>query len=121
MAPKDSPVKKQTIPRYGAANEKQSQLPYNYEDPDKKPVKMTENLKMLQDTRRGKVIQEVEDEFKAIHQQKMAQKSLAAQTNPTGTKKKVGWGEGLENEEEELLQEQFGIKREKSECKLLQS
>jgi hypothetical protein len=51
----------------------------------------------------------------------MAQKSLAAQTNPTGTKKKVGWGEGFENEEEELLQEQFGIKREKSECKLLQS
>jgi|LauGreDrversion4_2_1035121.scaffolds.fasta_scaffold28272_4 hypothetical protein len=39
---------------------------------------MTENLKILQDTRRGKVIQEVEDEFKAIHQQKMAQKSLAA-------------------------------------------
>lgn len=43
-------------------------MPYNYEDPDKKPVKMTESLKMLQDTRREKVTQEVEDEFKALHQ-----------------------------------------------------
>jgi hypothetical protein len=33
---------------------------------------MTESLKMLQETRRGKVTQEVEEEFKALHQQKMA-------------------------------------------------
>ena len=47
-------------------------MPYNYEDPDKKQFKMTENLKMLQNTRKGKVEQEVEEEFKVMHQQKLA-------------------------------------------------
>lgn len=63
---------------------------YSYDDPDKKPVRMTEQLKLLQETRQGKVNQEVEDEFKTLHQQKMAQKSLAQQSNPTGTKKSKG-------------------------------
>jgi len=61
---KDSPAKK--VPRYGASQGGSSGMPYNYEDPDKKPVKMTETLRMLQETRRGKVTQEVEDEFKAL-------------------------------------------------------
>lgn len=42
-------------------------MPYNYEDPDKKPVKMTASLKILQNTRRGKVTDEVEEEFKALN------------------------------------------------------
>jgi hypothetical protein len=38
------------VPRYGAAKNVSNTgptMPYNYEDPDKKPVKMTESLKML--------------------------------------------------------------------------
>lgn len=44
-----SPPKPKNVPRYGAqaGNQQQSTMPYNYEDPDKKPVKMTESLKML--------------------------------------------------------------------------
>ena len=41
-------------------------MPYNYEDPDKNPVRMTESLKMLQDIRQGKVTKDVEDEFKLM-------------------------------------------------------
>ena len=55
----------------------------------------------------------------------MAQKSLAASANPTGTKKSKGavsfdQGDylGEDDDEEGGL---FGFKREKSECKLLQS
>lgn len=62
---KKSSPKKANVPRYGAGG---SSLPYNYEDPDKKPFKMTEQLRLLQDTRKSKVTQEVEDEFKAMHQ-----------------------------------------------------
>ena len=76
---------------------------------------------MLQETRQGKVTAEVEEEFK----QKMAQKSLAASANPTGTKKSKGavsfdQGDylGEDDDEDGGL---FGFKREKSECKLLQS
>jgi hypothetical protein len=99
-------------------------MPYNYEDPDKKPVKMTEQLRLLQETRKGKVNQEVEDEFKALASQNKQSKSLAAQSNPSGTRKRVGWetstmGGGDGDDEEGLLQEQFGFKREKSECRLL--
>lgn len=112
--------KKANVPRYGASSSQQQQvMPYNYEDPDKKQFKMTENLKMLQNTRKGKVEQEVEEEFKVMHQQKLAQKSLAASTMPVGAKKKVGWeaSAGDEDDEEQL----FGFKREKSECMLLKS
>ena len=66
----------------------------------------------------------MEDEFKALQQQKAAQKSLAASSMPTGAKKKqVGWEQQMttEMDEEEDGQDQFGFKREKSECKLLQS
>jgi hypothetical protein len=97
-------------------------MPYNYEDPDKKPVKMTEQLRLLQDTRKNKVTQEVEDEFKAMHAAN--KKSLAAQNNPSGTRKRVGWETSTaagEGEDEEGGLEQFGFKREKSECRLLQS
>lgn len=94
-------------------------MPYNYEDPDKKQFKMTENLKMLQNTRKGKVEQEVEEEFKVMHQQKLAQKSLAASSMPVGAKKKVGWEATAGDEEDE--EQLFGFKREKSECMLLKS
>ena len=49
---------------------------------------MTESLKILQDTRKGQVEKEVEEEFKAIHKEKMAQKSLALQSNPASAIKK---------------------------------
>lgn len=87
---KDSPPGKKGVPRYGAGNAQANSgpiMPYNYEDPDKKPVKITESLKMLQDTRRDKVTQEVEDEFRALHQKQVKQKSLAASSLPSGSKK----------------------------------
>lgn len=112
--------KKASVPRYGASSGQQQQvLPYNYEDPDKKQFKITENLKMLQNTRKGKVEQEVEEEFKVMHQQKLAQKSLAASSMPVGAKKKVGWESAAGDEEDE--EQLFGFKREKSECTLLKS
>ena len=60
----NSPNKKAAVnaPRYGGGQS------YGYEDPDKKPVRMTEQLRILQETRQGKVASEVEEEFK----QKMA-------------------------------------------------
>lgn len=59
---KDSPDKKKvgtatgnhSIPRYGGMGLNDSHYS-GYEDPDKKPVKMTEGLKHLQDTRKHRV------------------------------------------------------------------
>jgi hypothetical protein len=54
------------VPRYGGANDIGAMATFKYEDPDKKPVKMTESLKILQDTRMAKTAIEVEEEFKIL-------------------------------------------------------
>ncbi len=64
--------KQLNVPRYGSSAA-QTQNNINvpkYDDPDKKPVKMTENLKALQNTRSKKIEEEVEDEFKALQERK---------------------------------------------------
>jgi Ca2+-binding EF-hand superfamily protein len=41
-----------------------------YDDLDKKPVKMTETLKVLQNTRQQKIEEEVEEEFRLLQERK---------------------------------------------------
>jgi hypothetical protein len=62
----------------------------------------------LEDTRRGHVEREVEEEFKTLQKEKMAQKSLALQANPASAivgKKKAGqqvaWEMGEDGEDDE--------------------
>jgi hypothetical protein len=89
-AKKDSPVKSLTAKRAGPSD---NPFGYNYEDPDKRAFKMTDQLRILEDTRRGHVEREVEEEFKTLQKEKMAQKSLALQANPASAivgKKKAG-------------------------------
>lgn len=43
-----------------------NKVSYNMEDPDRKPVKMTNSLKVLEESRKQKAVKEVEDEFKNI-------------------------------------------------------
>ena len=83
-------------------------MPKDWEDPDKRAVKMTESLRVLQDTRKARAAQEVEDEFRQM-------------ATAQGEKKKAkAWEEGVVDEEE-MLEEQLGIRRERSQCLLLQS
>lgn len=58
------------MPRY-KKQEVAKEYYHNYDDPDKKPVKMTQSLKILEDTRKQKTEKEVEDEFKSLQVKKM--------------------------------------------------
>jgi hypothetical protein len=63
---------KTAVPRYGQSGQAQQyQGMQKYEDPDKKPVKMTESLRILDETRKSKTAQDVEDEFRAIREKKL--------------------------------------------------
>ena len=75
------------------------------EDPDRRPVKMTESLRVLEETRKNRALQEVEEEFKQLKKPTPAKAPKPAAA--------------YDYEEEQL--EGLGFKREKSKCLLLDS
>ena len=79
------------VPRYKSKQEPvKKEVTYNYDDPDKKPVKMTNSLKMLEDTRKSKTEKEVEDEFRQLQEKKLFdQKSVNKQSPSKSAKKQL--------------------------------
>ncbi len=79
---------------------------------DKREVKLNPSLKLLQDTRKGQTELDVEEEFKKAQEMK---KMGISSKGP----KKVQKQEYMDSDDE--LEDGFGIKREKSQCLLLNS
>lgn len=72
---------------------------------------------MLEDTRKSKTEKEVEDEFRQIQEKKLfEQKTQNKQSPAKPVKKQHNWD--LVNQDD-TIEEAFGIKKEKSQCLLL--
>ena len=100
------------VPRYGAKTNYAQ-----YEDPDKKPVKMTESLKILDETRKQRTAFEVEQEFKSLNDKKLNESKK--QSSPSKQTKKTSKYDYILDEEDQ--EDESGFKREKSKCLLLKS
>mmetsp|Transcript_24251 Transcript_24251/g.23850 ORF Transcript_24251/g.23850 Transcript_24251/m.23850 type:complete len:112 (+) Transcript_24251:892-1227(+) len=110
-----------TVPRYGRQDQSKNALNVpRYDDPDKKPVKMTEPLKQLKDIRSRKIEDEVEEEFQALADRKQQEaKNVKAGTSPVKKHKKEMFTD--QDAFGDSIEEAYGFKREKSENLLLSS
>ena len=68
---------------------------------------MTPSLKILEDTRQQKTLQQIEDEFKTIGEKRQLEKNKDLKISGSGKKKQVGW---IDDEEiGQNLGEQLGL------------